>query len=41
MKARFLTLGVAGSSKTTVGELLARCLKWNFYDARRFSQRRG
>jgi gluconokinase len=26
-------MGVAGSGKTTVGDLLARRLKWHFYDA--------
>jgi gluconokinase len=29
-------MGVAGSGKTTVGELLARKLGWDFYDADRF-----
>jgi len=29
-------MGVAGCGKTTVGELLAKCLGWNFYDADAF-----
>jgi len=37
MKARFvIVMGVAGSGKTTVGELLAQRLGWNFYDADAF-----
>jgi gluconokinase len=37
MKAQFvIVMGVAGSGKTTVGELLARRLGWNFYDADAF-----
>lgn len=28
-----ILMGVAGSGKTTIGELLARKLKWPFYDA--------
>lgn len=31
-----IIMGVAGSGKTTVGELLARKLYWDFYDADRF-----
>ena len=34
MNTRFIiVMGVAGCGKTTVGELLARRLGWNFYDA--------
>ncbi len=37
MKTGFIILmGVAGSGKTTVGELLAQHLGWNFYDADAF-----
>jgi gluconokinase len=37
MKMRFvIMMGVAGCGKTTVGELLARRLGWNFYDADAF-----
>jgi gluconokinase len=37
MKARFvLLMGVAGSGKTTIGQALARELKWDFYDADAF-----
>src|SRR5215213_1147079 len=37
MKTRFiLVMGVAGCGKTTVGELVARRLGWNFYDADAF-----
>jgi gluconokinase len=37
MKARFvIVMGVAGSGKTTVGELLAQRLGWSFYDADAF-----
>jgi gluconokinase len=37
MKPRFvIVMGVAGCGKTTVGELLARRLEWNFYDADAF-----
>jgi gluconokinase len=37
MKTRFVILmGVAGSGKTTVGELLAQRLGWSFYDADAF-----
>jgi gluconokinase len=37
MKTRFvIVMGVAGSGKTTVGELLAKRLGWNFYDADAF-----
>ena len=37
MKTRFvIVMGVAGSGKTTVGELLAQRLGWNFYDADAF-----
>lgn len=37
MKTRFIIMmGVAGSGKTTVGELLAQQLGWNFYDADAF-----
>ena len=37
MKARFvIVMGVEGSGKTTVGELLAQRLGWNFYDADAF-----
>ena len=31
-----MVMGVAGSGKTTVGELLARQLGWSFYDADAF-----
>jgi gluconokinase len=31
-----IVMGVAGSGKTTVGELLAQRLGWNFYDADAF-----
>ncbi len=37
MKTCFvIVMGVAGSGKTTVGELLAQRLGWNFYDADAF-----
>ena len=37
MKTRFvIVMGVAGSGKTTVGELLAQRLGWSFYDADTF-----
>lgn len=37
MKTRFvIVMGVAGSGKTTVGEMLAQRLGWNFYDADAF-----
>ena len=37
MKTRFvIVMGVAGSGKTTVGELLAQELGWSFYDADTF-----
>lgn len=37
MNTRFIiVMGVAGCGKTTVGELLARRLGWNFYDADAF-----
>jgi gluconokinase len=37
VKTRFvMVMGVAGSGKTTVGELLARQLGWSFYDADAF-----
>ena len=37
MKTRFVVvMGVAGSGKTTVGELLAQQLGWSFYDADAF-----
>jgi gluconokinase len=37
MKTRFvIVMGVAGCGKTTVGELLAKRLGWNFYDADAF-----
>ena len=37
MKTRFvIVMGVAGSGKTTVGELLAQRLGWSFYDADAF-----
>ena len=37
MKTRFvIVMGVAGCGKTTVGELLARHLGWQFYDADAF-----
>jgi gluconokinase len=37
MKTRFVVvMGVAGSGKTTVGELLAQHLGWSFYDADAF-----
>ena len=37
MKTRFvMVMGVAGSGKTTVGELLAQRLGWSFYDADAF-----
>jgi gluconokinase len=37
MKTRFvIVMGVAASGKTTVGELLAKRLGWNFYDADAF-----
>jgi gluconokinase len=37
MKTRFvIVMGVAGCGKTTVGELLAKRLAWNFYDADAF-----
>ena len=34
MTTRFvIVMGVAGSGKTTVGQALAQCLGWDFYDA--------
>ena len=37
MKTRFvIVMGVAGSGKTTVGELLAQEMGWDFYDADAF-----
>ena len=37
MKTRFvIVMGVAASGKTTIGELLAQRLGWNFYDADAF-----
>jgi gluconokinase len=37
VKTRFvIVMGVAGSGKTTVGELLAQRLRWNFFDADAF-----
>ena len=34
MKTRFIVvMGVSGSGKTSVGQALAACLKWDFYDA--------
>jgi gluconokinase len=37
MNPRFIiVMGVAGCGKTTVGELLAKRLAWNFYDADAF-----
>ena len=37
MKTCFvIVMGVAGSGKTTVGELLAQRLRWNFFDADAF-----